>query len=145
MAYNQVFLYLKRSVIFLDLARPKSNEGSAGFTIEERQDFTDLLAEGFVDSFRHLYPEKEDAYSYWSYRANSRSKNVGWYVKLSGKCNLVSLNDSHCHANVCAAYRILYVTVFWKTNLLVTNTEIHFCLCMEVTLMHYPERPSILL
>ena len=62
----------------LDLARPKSNEGGAGFTIEERQDFTDLLAEGFVDSFRHLYPDKKDAYSYWSYRANSRSKNVGW-------------------------------------------------------------------
>ena len=61
-----------------DLARPKGNEGSAGFTIEEQQDFIDLLAEGFVDSFRHLYPDKKDAYSYWSYRGNSRPRNVGW-------------------------------------------------------------------
>ncbi|XP_065907192.1 exodeoxyribonuclease-like [Dysidea avara] len=72
----------------IDLARPKSNEGSAGFTKEERDDFTDLLVEGFVDSFRHLYPDRKDAYSYWSYRANSRSKNVGWrldYFVLSKK------------------------------------------------------------
>ena len=61
-----------------DLARPKSNEGNAGFTIEERQDFTDLLAEGFVDSFCHLYPDKKDAYSYWSYRGSSHPRNVGW-------------------------------------------------------------------
>jgi len=65
---------------FTDLARPKSNEGSAGFTKEERDDFTDLLAEGFIDSFRHLYPDRKDAYSYWSYRANARGKNVGWSV-----------------------------------------------------------------
>ena len=58
-----------------DLARPKS---SAGFTVEERQDFTDLLAEGFVNSFRHLYPDKKDAYSCWSYCRNSLPRNVGW-------------------------------------------------------------------
>ena len=61
-----------------DLAWPKSSEGSAGFTIEERQDFTNLLAEDFVDSFRHLCPDKKDTYSYWSYRGNSYPRNVGW-------------------------------------------------------------------
>ena len=61
-----------------DLARPKNNAGTAGFTKEEREGFTELLKQGFVDSFRHLYPERKDAYSYWSYRFNCRAKNLGW-------------------------------------------------------------------
>lgn len=62
----------------IDLANPKSNTKTAGFTKEERQGFTELLEEGFVDSFRHFYPGKAKQYSFWSYMGNARSKNVGW-------------------------------------------------------------------
>ena len=61
-----------------DLANPKGNTKTAGFTKEERDDFTALLKEGFVDSYRHLYPDKTKAYTYWSYRYNARAKNAGW-------------------------------------------------------------------
>lgn len=62
----------------IDLANPKGNKKNAGFTPEERAGFTDLLAEGFVDSFRHLYPDKRDQYTFWTYMMNCRAKNVGW-------------------------------------------------------------------
>ncbi|KAL9969744.1 hypothetical protein ACROYT_G021999 [Oculina patagonica] len=62
----------------IDLANPKTNTKTAGFTKEERQGFTELLAEGFIDSFRHFYPKKEKQYSFWSYMRNARGKNVGW-------------------------------------------------------------------
>ncbi|KAK8392942.1 hypothetical protein O3P69_013160 [Scylla paramamosain] len=62
----------------IDLANPKSNKKNAGFTPEERAGFTDLLAEGFVDSFRHLYPDKTAQYTFWTYMGNCRAKNVGW-------------------------------------------------------------------
>jgi len=62
----------------LDLANPKTNKKSAGFTPEERSGFDDLLSEGFVDSFRHFYPDLEKKYTFWTYMMNSRSKNVGW-------------------------------------------------------------------
>ncbi|KAJ7378433.1 DNA-(apurinic or apyrimidinic site) lyase [Desmophyllum pertusum] len=62
----------------IDLANPKTNTKTAGFTKEERQGFTELLEEGFVDSFRHFYPKKEKQYSFWSYMGNARAKNVGW-------------------------------------------------------------------
>lgn len=61
-----------------DLANPKTNTGTAGFTKEEREDFSLLLKEGFVDSFRHLYPDTTRVYTYWSYRFNARAKNTGW-------------------------------------------------------------------
>lgn len=61
-----------------DLANPKSNKKTAGFTQEERDGFTELLNEGFIDSFRHLYPDVTDKYSYWTYMMNCRAKNVGW-------------------------------------------------------------------
>ncbi len=60
-----------------DIKNAKSNEKNAGFTIEERNKMTELLEAGFVDSFRYLYPNKIE-YSWWSYRFNSRAKNVGW-------------------------------------------------------------------
>lgn len=66
-----------------DLANPKSNKKNAGFTKEERDGFSDLLKEGFVDSFRHLHPEDTARYSFWTYMMNARAKNVGWLVKLS--------------------------------------------------------------
>jgi len=62
-----------------DIANPKTNTRTAGFTKEEREEFTNLLNEGFVDSFRHLYPDKTGAYTYWSYMGNAREKNVGWW------------------------------------------------------------------
>jgi exodeoxyribonuclease-3 len=64
----------------IDLANPKTNRKNAGFTDEEREGFSNLLAEGFLDSFRHLYPDKEGAYSWWSYRAGARKRNVGWRI-----------------------------------------------------------------
>lgn len=62
----------------LDLHNPKANQQSPGFTPEERQWFQDLLADGLADSFRCLHPEAAGQYSWWSYRAGSRSRNVGW-------------------------------------------------------------------
>ena len=64
----------------IDLANPKTNRTSAGFTDEEREGFSNLLAEGFIDTFRHLHPDQEGAYSWWSYRAGARARNVGWRI-----------------------------------------------------------------
>ncbi|XP_061817255.2 DNA repair nuclease APEX1 [Nerophis lumbriciformis] len=62
----------------IDLKNPKGNKKSAGFTPEEREGFGQLLEAGFVDSFRELYPEQANAYTFWTYMMNSRAKNVGW-------------------------------------------------------------------
>ena len=64
----------------IDLKNPKSNRGNAGFTDEERAKMTRLLADGFTDSFRYMYPERTDAYSWWSYMGRAREKNVGWRI-----------------------------------------------------------------
>lgn len=64
----------------IDLKNPKSNKGNAGFTDEERSQMTNLLEAGFVDSFRFLYPEEKDAYSWWSYMGRAREKNIGWRI-----------------------------------------------------------------
>lgn len=64
----------------IDLKNPKTNTHNAGFTIEERNKMTELLDAGFVDSFRYLYPDKENAYSWWSYMRKAREKNVGWRI-----------------------------------------------------------------
>lgn len=64
----------------IDLKNPKTNRGNAGFTDEEREKMTQLLAAGFTDSFRYLYPDKENAYSWWSYMGKAREKNVGWRI-----------------------------------------------------------------
>ena len=63
----------------IDLKNPKSNRGNAGFTDQEREKFSALLASGFTDSFRHLHPE-EEKYSWWSYMFKAREKNVGWRI-----------------------------------------------------------------
>ncbi|CAM5096117.1 unnamed protein product [Natator depressus] len=62
----------------IDLKNPKGNKKSAGFTPEERQGFGELLAAGFTDTFRHLYPDTPHAYTFWTYMMNARAKNVGW-------------------------------------------------------------------
>ena len=64
----------------IDLKNPKTNIGNAGFSYEERGKFTELLNAGFTDSFRWLYPDRENAYSWWSYRAAARERNVGWRI-----------------------------------------------------------------
>lgn len=64
----------------IDLKNPKTNRKNAGFTDEERGKFTQLLSSGFTDSFRYLYPDKEGAYSWWSYRFKAREKNAGWRI-----------------------------------------------------------------
>lgn len=64
----------------IDLKNPKSNRGNAGFTDEEREKLTVLLNHGFIDTFRTLYPDKKDAYTWWSYMFNARAKNVGWRI-----------------------------------------------------------------
>lgn len=68
----------------IDLARPRQNRQSAGFSDEERAGFGQLLKAGFVDSFRHFHPELEGAYSWWSYRGGARSRNVGWRIDYFG-------------------------------------------------------------
>jgi len=64
----------------IDLKNPKTNRGNPGFSDEERAKFTELLGAGFTDSFRYLYPDRADAYSWWSYRANARARNIGWRI-----------------------------------------------------------------
>ncbi len=64
----------------IDLKNFKSNRGNAGFTDEERAKLTELLAAGFTDSFRHLYPDKEGAYTWWSYMFKARQHNAGWRI-----------------------------------------------------------------
>ena len=64
----------------IDLKNPSSNRGNAGFSDEERESFTELLNAGFTDSFRHLYPDATNVYSWWSYRFNARKNNAGWRI-----------------------------------------------------------------
>nr|WGD69696.1 exodeoxyribonuclease III [Bacillus subtilis]WGD87563.1 exodeoxyribonuclease III [Bacillus subtilis] len=64
----------------IDLKNPKANRNNAGFSDQEREAFTRFLKAGFVDSFRHVYPDLEGAYSWWSYRAGARDRNIGWRI-----------------------------------------------------------------
>ena len=64
----------------IDLKNPKTNRKNAGFTDEEREKMTKLLETGFTDTFRYLYPAKENAYTWWSYMGHAREKNVGWRI-----------------------------------------------------------------
>lgn len=64
----------------IDLKNPKTNRKNAGFTDEERACFTRALESGFIDTFRYFYPDKEGAYSWWSYRFRAREKNAGWRI-----------------------------------------------------------------
>jgi exodeoxyribonuclease-3 len=64
----------------IDLKNPSSNRKSAGFTDEERNKFTELLEAGFIDTFRFFYPDKEGAYTWWSYLTKARERNAGWRI-----------------------------------------------------------------
>jgi len=86
----------------IDLKNPKSNRHNAGFTDEERNCFTKVLENGFVDTFRHFYPDLEGAYSWWSYMAQSRARNIGWRIDYF-VCSEVlrdRLEDAKIHAQV---------------------------------------------
>jgi len=92
----------------IDLANPKTNTKTAGFTKEEREDFSKILNDGFIDSFRYLYPDKRDVYTYWAYFHNARNRNIGWrldYFILSSNlqeciCDVITQNgvygSDHC-------------------------------------------------
>ena len=75
----------------IDLKNPKTNRKNAGFTDEEREDFTALLDAGFIDTFRYFYPDAEGIYSWWSYRFKAREKNAGWRIDYF--CVSESLKD----------------------------------------------------
>lgn len=64
----------------IDLKHPKNNRGNSGFTDEERAKLTELLQSGFTDTFRYLYPDRTDAYSWWSYLYHARDTNAGWRI-----------------------------------------------------------------
>ena len=64
----------------IDVKNFKTNRGNAGFTDEERGKMSQLLNSGFIDTFRYLYPDKEGAYSWWSYMFQARAKNAGWRI-----------------------------------------------------------------
>ncbi|MEH7307731.1 exodeoxyribonuclease III [Neobacillus drentensis] len=85
----------------IDLRNPKSNLGNSGFTVEERGKMTSLLAAGYIDSYRHFYPDQEGAYTWWSYMAKVRERNIGWridYFIVSEKLRERLKNvDIHCN------------------------------------------------
>ena len=86
----------------IDLKNPASNRGSAGFSDQEREAFTKLLEAGFTDSFRYLYPDKAEAYTWWSYMFKSRERNTGWRIDYFVVSNRLQerIGDSVIHANV---------------------------------------------
>lgn len=86
----------------IDLKNPTANHHNAGFTDEERADFTAQLNAGFTDSFRHFYPDLTDAYSWWSYRFNARSRNAGWRIDyFVGSADFVPyMQDAKIHSEI---------------------------------------------
>ena len=92
----------------IDLKNPKTNRRNAGFTDEEREKFTTLLNHGYVDTFRHFYPDMENIYSWWSYRFKAREKNAGWRIDyflvsddiadkcIDAKIHTQVLGSDHC-------------------------------------------------
>jgi exodeoxyribonuclease-3 len=86
----------------IDLKNPKTNRKNAGFTDEERQKMTELLEAGFVDSFRYLYPDKEEAYTWWSYMNRARERNIGWRIDYFIVSDRIKdqIKDAQIHSHV---------------------------------------------
>ena len=86
----------------IDLKNPKTNRKNAGFTDEERASFTKVLESGFIDSFRHFYPDQAGIYSWWSYRFQARAKNAGWRIDyfVVSECLKDRLLDASIHTKV---------------------------------------------
>jgi len=86
----------------IDLKNPKTNRKSPGFTDVEREKMSELLAAGFTDTYRSLHPTQEDAYTWWSYRAGARARNVGWridYFLVSNRL-LPRVQSAHIYPNI---------------------------------------------
>ena len=85
----------------IDIKNPKTNRRNAGFTDEERQKFSELLSEGFIDTFRTLYPD-EVTYSWWSYRFHAREKNAGWRIDyfVTSQRLLEHIRDAKIHTDI---------------------------------------------
>lgn len=86
----------------IDLKNPDTNRRNAGFTDEERKKMTELLSSGFIDTFRYFYPNKEEAYTWWSYMRKSRERNIGWridYFIVSERLKS-QLDDAQIHSNI---------------------------------------------
>jgi len=85
----------------IDLKNPKTNRMNAGFTDQEREQFTKLLNSGFIDSFRTLYPEQV-TYSWWSYRFQARQKNAGWRIDyfVTSQRLLTQIADAKIHTDI---------------------------------------------
>ena len=86
----------------VDLANPKPNIGKHGFTNEERERFSDFIEAGYVDTFRAAYPDKADAYTWWTHWANARARNVGWRIDywLASKEIASKVKNPQIHADV---------------------------------------------
>ncbi len=86
----------------IDLKNPKTNRRNPGFTDEERGKFQTLLDAGYVDTFRHFYPDQRDIYSWWSYRFKSREKNTGWRIDyfLASERLRPNLVSAHIHTDI---------------------------------------------
>ncbi len=86
----------------IDLKNPKTNRMNPGFTDEERHKFSVLMENGFIDTFRHFYPDTTDAYSWWSYRMRARERNVGWRIDyfICSERLIPRLQDACIHAEV---------------------------------------------
>ncbi|MEP9408522.1 exodeoxyribonuclease III [Peribacillus frigoritolerans] len=86
----------------IDLKNPKPNIGNSGFTNEERGKMTELLDSGFIDTFRHFYPDQEGAYTWWSYMAKVRERNIGWRIDyfIVSKRLAESLIEANIHCDV---------------------------------------------
>ncbi|MDW7616854.1 exodeoxyribonuclease III [Peribacillus simplex] len=86
----------------IDLKNPKPNIGNSGFTNEERGKMTELLDAGFIDTFRHFYPNQEGAYTWWSYMSKVRERNIGWRIDyfIVSKRMADSLMEANIHCDV---------------------------------------------
>lgn len=86
----------------IDIKNAKSNLGNSGFTNEERGKMTDLLAAGFTDTFRYIYPDREDVYSWWSYMPKVRERNVGWRIDYFLVSSILEpkLSEADIHCSV---------------------------------------------
>ncbi len=105
-------LALKKPVIFcgdlnvaheeIDIARPDANHFSAGFSDEERTNFSALLTSGFADTFRRLHPDQKDAYTWWSFRGGARARNVGWRIDYFcvSECLMPRVKEAAIHDSI---------------------------------------------
>ena len=86
----------------IDLKNPKTNRRSAGFTDEEREKMTELLNAGFIDSFRYIYPEKTNSYTWWSYIGRARDRNAGWRIDyfITSKSIAIKIKDAIIYSDI---------------------------------------------